>query len=66
VTGGYARTILYKVIQARAAVIPGRLRGEPAEHGARFGGRWWIREEGDGKGGARIRERRRRGDEVVE
>jgi len=34
--------ILYKVVQARDAVVPWRLRGEPAEYGARLGGRWWI------------------------
>ena len=37
-----ARTILYKVVQARDAVVPWRLRGKPAEYGARLGGRWWI------------------------
>jgi hypothetical protein len=34
-----ARTILYKVIKARIAVIPWRLSGEPAKDRARLGRR---------------------------
>jgi hypothetical protein len=60
------RTILYKVIQAGIAVISGGLGGEPADHGARLGGRRRVCEEGYGEGGARIGEWRGWLDEMVE
>jgi hypothetical protein len=66
-SGRGARTILYKVVQACIAVVSGSLGGKPAEHGARFRGRWRrVCEEGYGKGGARGREWRGWLDEMVE
>jgi hypothetical protein len=64
--GRGARTILYKIVEARVVIVSGRLGGKPAEDGAGVGGRRRVRQEGHGKDGVRVRERRRRGHKMVE
>ena len=64
--GEGSRTIGNKVIQARVAVLLRRFGREPAKDSARLGGRRWVREEGYGEGGTRVREGGRGRDEMIE